>query len=316
MLDIPEFLETYIPKLPSTRIRSWRGFNASEAGKCPRDLYWSIKKEPVTNPPDLSGKAKFIKGSALEQGFKSYWLEKLSIFGLHLVDSQVSVGGDIPVQWNGIIDFLCVDATSKSDNPEIFVVEFKTKWGIGSDFLLKDMIPDTSYAYQLGLYLKDYHDKGKPREGCLLYWLNSDKNSCEFVQFNFRYLPETNEIECFRATKTGGYKSNISYKYSLDYVFNKWQYVFTCLQNNEEPKPEYRYKYELTPEYLEKLSDSNIKEAIRGNKILGDWQVSYSPYKNKIIGVDNLSTSYTGEEIKILEREYLKRHPKSKLNFH
>ena len=193
MLDIPEFLETYVPKLPSTRIRSWRGFNASEAGKCPRDLYWSIKKEPITNSPDLAACAKFIKGSSLEYGLKHYWLDKLHLFGLHVVDYQVSVGGDTPVIWNGIIDFLCLDRTGGKN--DVFVVELKTKWGIGSDYLLKDMIPDTAYAYQLGLYLKDYYDKGKEREGCLLYWLNSDKNSCEFVQFWFKYLPETNEVE-------------------------------------------------------------------------------------------------------------------------
>lgn len=314
MLDIPEFLETYIPRLPDTRIRGWRGFNASEAGKCPRDLYWSIKKEAITNFPDLKGKANFVRGSALENGFKSSWLDKLHIFGFHLVDYQVSVGGDEPVKWNGIIDFLCLDKTS--DPSEIFVCEFKTKWGIGCDFLLKNMIPDTGYSYQLGLYLKDYYDKGKPRDGCLLYWLNSDKNSCEFVQFTFRYLPETNEIECYRVTKTGGYKSNVSYKFSLDYVFKKWEYVLTCLEKNEEPKPEYRYKYPLDPDYLETLSDTNIKNALKGDKILGDWQVVYSPYKNKILQVDNCETSYTENEIKTLEREYLRRHPRSKLDFH
>lgn len=312
MVDLVSLIKTNVVNFPSNRIRSRRGFFASEAETCPRELYWDWIGEPPTNPTDYKGKARMKFGSAIE-GAIGDWLNRIHLQGVHLIDSQISVGGVNPT-WDGLIDFLLLDRTKQPS--EYIVVEVKSVWGYGADLLLRDRMPKRGHMFQVGLYLKDYYDKGKPRKGMLLYYVVSDNNLSEMVQFNCEYLPETNEVICYEEVGVDG-AGNIITKticnYSLDYVINKWQYVITCIENKEVPKPEYRYKYAVTDELLQKLSDRDIKSALEESKIIGDWQPAYSKYKNKIIEVDGIIPYYTLEELDLFYLEYKRRHPKTRI---
>jgi hypothetical protein len=52
------------------------------------------------------------------------------------------------------------------------------------------------------------------------------------------------------------------------------------------------------------MSNEDLKIAWRGEKILGDWQVKYSRYKDKILALEGGYTGYTEEERALIKKEH------------
>ena len=69
-----------------------------------------------------------------------------------------------------------------------------------------------------------------------------------------------------------------------------------------EPKSEYRYKYPLDEINWSTLSKSTIGDVRMGKKVIGDWQVEYSRYKNMIIEREGVSLGYSLEELAIINK--------------
>lgn len=312
MIDLVQEFSKNVSKLPNTATRDRREFYASEALAPRRDIYWKFKGEPETNPTDFIGSLRMLCGEAIERAVRDSWLSKMHLFGLHLVDSQVKVGGSNP-DWNGFVDFYI--AQKKGSETDKALVEFKTKWGFGADLLYEKPEPSKEYLAQLGLYLEDYYNKGKKVEGILFYILLSDNNFGSVLQFNCRYDPETTSIVAYRFSTLDGRSGNCNYTLDISSVRKNWLNLKDCIDKNKLPEESFYYKYTIDSDFLQRQSDKTLRDILAGKKVIGDWQISYSRYKKKHLELLGQSAGYTLDELRLVEIEYKKRHPKSKLEF-
>ena len=293
--------------------RDRRGHYASSALSCLRDQYWGYTGEPETNPPDLKACASMAMGDYIERGFIDNILKKLGEQGVIVVGTQVAVGGTDP-DWNGYLDALCKYLDPVENKFKTFVLEHKVKSGVGADILLDKLEVQDDHLCQLGLYLKDLSEKGITDEGCLYYTLLSDSNYGKQLQVSCRYDRDNQTIRAFRADFLDGSHTALQQTFDVKIAINRWKELDGYIRNQITPKPDFKYKYELTDELLRSISDGKLKKAIDGQVILGDWQPLYSRYKDKALKIDGISAKRTDEEIQRMKSEYKRRHPKSKIS--
>lgn len=298
------------------RFRDTRAFYASSALSCLRDQYWSAIGEPSTNPPDMLGKMKMMVGSAIEAGIVKEFFSDLHWYGVGLLGTQVPVGGSNP-NWDGYLDALVYDQKTKQK----YVIELKTKSGFGADILhsgnsnmgIEPFVVSDEYLAQLGLYLKDLSEKGVTNEGCLMYVLLSDNHFGKLLQISCRYEEATKEIVAYRGACTDGVERELDQRLNIGKILDRWAKLQKLVAEKKCPPGEYKYKYQITRELLEKQSDATLRKMLQGQKVLGDWQVIYSRYFNKQLEVDGIERGYTTAELKQIQAYYKELHPKSKL---
>jgi hypothetical protein len=194
-----------------------------------------------------------------------------------------------------------------------YVVEIKTKSGYGADLLWRDGTPSDEYLIQLGLYLRNMHKEGQTSYGCLLYMLLSDSYFGKMLQFDCRYNEETDSVECYRYSNSDGHVEDREINYCLTGLTARWQELEQAIKDRVMPKPDYQYKYPITRELLQAQSDATLRRMIANEKVLGDWQASYSGYKDINAKQDGGGLGYTSEEITKIRAYYLEIHPKSKI---
>jgi hypothetical protein len=300
---------TYLMKDRRYRFRDRRAHYASDAMKCKRDRFWERTNEPVTNPTDLTGMLKMRVGSWIEKGLIEDVIKNLHLEGVHFLSGQVPIGGSNP-NFDGLLDAYVVE---RNDKEGPYVIEVKTKSGVGADFFKNDPNPG-DYMAQMGLYLKDLHGKTGYVRGCFYFVLLSDANFGEMVQVDCFYEPSTDLVIAHRAEYSDGSEKKIHYEFRVGAAQEGFEEVDKAVAANQPPvKGDYEYKKPLTPEYLSEISDYQLRAAINGEKILGDWHTIYSRYFNKQLEVDGTSREYTDFERQQLLAEYRRRHPKSKI---
>lgn len=250
-------------------------------------------------------------GNAIEDAIVKNWLSDLHWYGAHLLGTQVPVGGSDP-NWDGYLDAL-ISEEQEDGTFKTKVVEIKTAYGYGADLFSKSFEIKEDYMGQLGDYLKDMHNKGVTNEGMFLYLLMSDRSFGTLITIDCYYDPETNHIYATEAKSSDGTKKTLSQSLDLGITEARRKKLEMHLQEKTVPEPEYQYKYPLTTELIDSLSDAKLRDMIRGNRVEGDWRVKYSDYKDKQLEVDGVSPGYTKDEIEILRAAYKRRHPKSKL---
>lgn len=312
IINLTQFIPEKVAKIPSSRLRIRNGFWASEAGSCPRELYWKLTAEPETNPIDFVGRLRMLLGSAIEKEVKTAWFEYLHLFGLHTLGYQVQVGGTHP-EWTGSVDFWCGLRISELKILQ-FLIELKTITGLGADKLLNSAEISIDYLYQLGLYLKAFYKTGRKIPGYLFYIVidTDPKMFGHLAQVECEYLEDEDALLVQRLLVSGRPDRELGYKVDLKPVLGKWIFVEGALSEKVIPAPAYRYKYPVTQELAAAQSDDALRKAISGSKIIGDWQIRYSRYRDKHILAEQSTQIYTPDEIKIFQDEYLRRHPKSK----
>lgn len=298
------------------RYRDRRAHYASSALSCRRDQYRSWMQEEPTNPTDFVGRMRMLVGNAVEAELIKSVFSDLHWYGIHLMGTQVQVGGTarkgLGSTFDGALDALVAEKQSDGSYRR-FVVEIKTKSGYGADELMRVKQPSDEYAAQLGLYLRDLHSKGVTNEGCLFYVLLSDNNFGKMLQFNAKYDEKSQRVVFSQWTCSDGTTGEIEFSLSLPEIDARWAELEVALKEQRIPKPDYAYKYPLTEELLEKQSDSMLRRMLNGEKVLSDWQALYSPYKDKNIREDGQVLGYTEDELKVIREHYRRRHPKSKL---
>lgn len=310
-MNLPQFIKNSVVKLPDFRTRSRTGFWASDAGKDPVELYWDLTGEEPSDPTDATGIIRMGFGDAVERYFRDAWVSQMHLWGLHIVGSQIAVGGKNP-DWQGYVDWLIKFREGDKFGPTQ-VLEFKTVWGYGADFMLRNMEPKDDHLYQLGLYLKDFYDKrGKAIPGCLFYFCISDANIGEMVAFDVEYAPATKLVRATRVCNTMGQDRPCNVVKDLNYVFKKWEYVLDCVQKKQIPTPEFEYKYDVTKKLLTDASDRDIIAVLEGRKVIGSWRTEYSKYKKKLIALSGKTPFYSADEMAMFEKEWAERHPRSK----
>lgn len=309
-VNLLELISNHMKTERQQRYRDRRAHYASSGLKNLRDQYWEMTGEPKTNPTDLWGRLKMLVGNAVELGIVTHILNDLHWYGLHMLGTQVQVGGSNP-NWDGSLDALV--AIKGDEGYSKFVIEIKTKSGYGADLLLQSMEPAKEYMAQLGLYLRDLSHKGVTNEGCLLYVLLSDRNFGHFVQMDAHYEKETDEVVFTKGRSTTGRQVSLNHRLCLKEIDARWIALEKHLKDKTLPPEEHKYKFPLTSELLESLSDAQLKACIEGKKCQGDWQVQYSSYKEKHLQESGDVLGYTEDELGILRAEYRRRHPKSKI---
>lgn len=299
------FLEFKVP-----RLRDRRGHYASGLLSDLRDQYWSVTGVPETDPPDCIGQIKMWIGKCVEDGLVNYIFKNLHFFGLHLIGTQIPVGGSNPA-WDGYIDALAVEREGAKWGKK-YAIEVKTKSGFGADLLMMSMEPSEEYLSQLGLYLKDAHDKELPCEGILFYVPLSDKNIGDMLAIYCRYESKTQEIVAYKGKTLSGLEKELSFRYSVKSTLERAKKLDKHIAEQKVPACEFPYKIPLTSEFLATQSDKQIERAMKGELVLGPWQPRYSRYKSLILKTDKVTPEYTPAEIAALKAEFLRRHPRSK----
>lgn len=305
---IVEFFEKY----RQPRFRDKRGaFDASAIMANARDLYWKSTGEKETNPTDYTGNMRMRIGKWIENGLNQEILQNLHWFGVHAYGGeQTPIGGSDP-DINGYLDAILVQRVGDKFGKPV-VMELKTKQGYGADLLCQSYDPGPSYLAQLGYYLKDLHEKGFTNEGMFIFILLSDSRYGEMVQIDCRYDEMTDEVIAYKARHVFGDERDIDFRLKLTPALQRLQLIKQQIESGELPSAEHFYKMPLTPNTLAGVSDAQLRKAIAGEKILGDWEIAYSRFKDKHIEMEGSAKEYTDEELAVLRSEYARRHPKSK----
>lgn len=303
MQPLKKLMQTAM-KNEKPRYRDRRGHYASEAFTCRRDLYWSYTGEPITNPTDFLGTMKMEIGKAVETQLIGNWLSKAHIFGLHVVGDQVPIGISDPIV-DGSLDVLAFEAESSSG--ERYVIEIKAKFFKGADFFMYDFNPGRPYLGQMGMYLADLYKKGTIKKGAFLFVPISERHMGTMVQLSCRYEPETDEIVCYEAITSKGDRKDLNFRLVVEEVREWFRSVDRAVAKKELPPGDYKYKYELTAEFLAEQSDATLSKMMKGDLIKGDWQPKYSRYKDKQIALDKVKLEYTAEELQKIKNEYYGR---------
>lgn len=290
------------------RFRDRRAHYASSAFTDLRDQYWSITGEKRTNPTDFVGKMKMLVGSAVEAQLVKELFGDLHWYGIHLVGTQVQVGGSNPA-WDGNMDVMLYDKDSK----ENYVVEIKTKSGYGADLLYKELSPSKEYLAQLGLYLRDLSSKeGGATKGCLFYVLLSDNHFGEVLKFDCHYDKVMDAVYCNSVEGSTLSFTPLEIKLDMQEVLQRYSKVDNAVAEGVIPKPEYQYKYPVDAESLKSVSDSKLLKMLKGELVNGDWQPKYSGYLDLALQTDKQDRGYSEAEMFLIRKEYRTRHPKSK----
>lgn len=315
MWDMIDRLQAVILDGREPRFRDRRAHSASDNQKCLRDQYWKITGVAPTNPFPIDSACKMMAGDALERALV-YHIGRLHLAGIHLLGTQVPVGGSVPVLWNGYLDGLIARRDSEGAW-EKAVLEIKTKYGNGAAFFWKNPEPDRSYMAQIGLYLKDLYEKDGVKEGMFLYFLMGEGESsyAKFVSVDCRYEPETNTVIAYAFQASDGRRGQLDVRLDLTQALERWVTLEKYLDKGEEPPGEFVYKYELTPERLASLSKTQLSKIVKGEAVVGDWQVLYSSYKDLQLERDGVSPGRTLEERQLAWQEYKRRVPKARLEY-
>lgn len=306
MVNLIEMSENAFNGATRPRYRDRRGFYASSALVCRRDLYWQITGIPITNPTDFWGSLKMLAGDGIEHVFFKRIFGQLASQGWILEGDQVSVGGSSPC-WDGLLDGLL----RKVGTEQRHVIEFKTKSGNGASYMAKYPSPSDDNLAQLGLYLRDLSEKGVTNEGSLYYVLLNDANFGQIIQIPCVYNEMTKKVHALRCIMMDGSTRPCKSECDTEMIYSRWRDVEAAIAAGAEPPGDYKYMYEITAQSLKQPSDSMLKKIGDGEAVWGDWRVAYSRYKNLQLERDHLPLSRTMEEIKMVKNEYYKRHPKS-----
>ena len=333
MMDLISKMKTAIWKRRAPRLRDRRGHYASSALSCMREQYWRAIGEPKTNGPDYVSSVRMMLGDCVETMLRERVLKHMHFLGEHFIADQVKVGGTTP-DWDGYMDALMTSSLSPSattgegSDYENYVIEIKAIFGFGADLMLPMRgghgVPKDSHAVQLGLYLKDAAEKGLCKDGWLVYFCMSDKSLGSIVGFKCEYDAPYINVTRYRAIDTREKGTPlIDMPLDLKYDINKlaierWKTLDKHIADKVVPEPDYKYKYDITPELLQekeasgryKISDSKLIKAINGEVILGDWQPKYSDYKDKQLAMlSEEERLHNEDERAMMKAEYKRRHP-------
>lgn len=254
-----------------------KNFAASDFGKSMIDLYFAFTGEPVTNPPKWSDTLKWGAGKGVEEQM----LLILKMNGVVAKDYNQKPDGRIEhkyktIQINGYIDALSVDGTP---------IEIKSINNANKNDIRKyeSGTPRENYVGQLATYMEA---KGQQRgflfvasiDGLSHFWfectaLGNGKYKCGTVVVDL-YEQWDKWVELKKAVDVGNPMIDLD------------SYIM-----------EHRYKYPIENIDWNKVSVTDIGKARNGKKVIGDWEVTWSNWKNRIVELQGDVLGYTDQEM-------------------
>jgi len=266
---IREFLDT--TELAKDKTSFW----PSETETNVFDIYHRWIGTLPTNPLTPETRLMFNSAKLIEQAYVDMFAD-MNIL-LSSEESQLHIEIErfgIPV--SGYIDAL-VELEGKDT-----VVEIKTYYGDYQERDLTNGKPRSSYLKQLAIYM----DALDLQNGMLLY---VDRGRGK--TFQFPLLRDGLKFNC----------NDVSFDLSDTYL--KWADLHQlCIEPGIEPPSDYKYKTPFAEIDWKKLSNSDISKARNNHKVIGAWQVLYSPYKDLIIEREGTQLGYTPAELEIIKQ--------------
>lgn len=260
-----------------SRIKS--AFYASDVLKPNLDLYFSLTNEPKTNPVKWSDTLKFGAGNGVEMQL----LKVLKMNGIVPEDYDQKEHGRIEIERNGIKINGYIDAKTVDGEPiEIKSINNANKFDI---LKYENGNPRESYVGQLSIYMDAL---GKD----LGYLFVASIDGLHYFVF-----------ECKRMSKRKFKCGKVII--DLDKEYERWSNLYNnyVVKNILPDVNEYVYKHDVDTIDWDNVSVSEISKARNGHKVLGDWQVLWSPWKDKIIELQGSTLGYTNKELStILEK--------------
>lgn len=248
-------------------------FHASDWGKPILDLYLKFKSVPETNPSTWRQVLRFGAGKGVE-------IEALNILkqnGIVPKDYDQEKDGGFKmiredIEISGYMDAIHVDGSP------IEIKSINTKNSVDVRKYEEDN-PRENYVGQLAIYM-DYKgvDKG------YLFVISMD--GLDTFWFECHKLEE-------RVYKCG---NTIVY---LDKEYKKWSKLYHeyVLKDKEPSIWQYRYKKDIETIDWNTISKGDIGKARNGHKVIGDWEILYSPYKDLIVEKQGATLGYTLDEL-------------------
>ncbi len=254
-------------------------FYASDYGKSMLELYLGFKNVPQTNPTRWQDTLRMGAGKGAEEAM----LRVLKDSGIVAEDYTQEEQGRIDVTKGGFTIHGYVDAITTTGEPiEIKTINNKNAFDISK---YEAGEPRESYVGQLAIYMDCLgKDKG--------YLFVSSIDGLNTFWF------ECNKIDKL-TYKCGNVVINLGDKY------RQWKNLNdNHIQKDIMPDVyEIRYKHPISELDWKSLSKDTIAK-MRGNKkVYGDWQVSYSSWKDHIISLQKETAGYTDEELKVINEK-------------
>ncbi len=270
--------------------REKKSFHCSDYGKSALDLFFAFKGIGKTNPAEWYDQVKWGAGS----GAEVYMLKALIDSGYvnesydQDFDGRVefTISEGIPV--TGYMDAV-FNAKHNGEPVEIKTINNKNAWDIKK---YESNYPRENYVGQLSMYQhflkKDIgHLFVCAIDGLSRFWFDNVKQS------------------------NGVYKCGNT-TVDLQKEFDRWSKIWKITKefksSPEELVPkeflwEYRYKIPISEIDWTKVSAGDISKARNNQKVIGDWQVLYSDWKDLIIRLQGDTPGYTPEELIIIKEK-------------
>ena len=267
-----------IEKLKFVQEKREKGaFYASDTGKPLLDMYFAFKGVEPSNPPAWYDSLKWGAGNGVEKAIVDIFKSN----GIVPEDYDQKVHGRIDIEREGVTIHGYIDAKMIDGTPiEIKSINNANKWDVKK---YQDNKPRENYVGQLAVYM-DALD------------LDSGYLFVSSIDGLNRFIFECKRIG-YRKFKCG------ETEVDLDKVYKKWAEFYTkCIVGNEPPDIwEYRYKIPVEEIDFKELSTTDIGKMRNNAKVLGDFQISYSPFKDMIIKMQGDTLGYTPKEIDFIK---------------
>lgn len=262
--------------------RKKKAFYASDVGKSLLDLYFGFVAEPVTNPVAWYETMKWGAGSGMEDMLLRVLKDSDIVEG----DYDQKEHGRIEIEREGIQIHGYMDAVTKEGIPiEIKSINNKNIFDIRN---YESGNPRENYVGQLAVYMDAL--------GVDLGYLFVSS-----IDGLHRWC-----LECKRIDKLKFKCGNVVV--DLDKEYKRWSRLY---KQNVEGKIvpdafEYVYKLPLDEIDWRTVSKGDISKARNGNKVIGgkdSWRLTYSSWKDKIIGMQGVDIGYTREEMEFIKEK-------------
>jgi hypothetical protein len=248
-------------------------FYASDFGKPILDTYLKFKGVPETNPAQWYETLKWGAG----QGVEASMLTILKQNGIVREDYDQKEHGGFKMERNGVTISGYMDAIHNNGSPiEIKSINNKNEFDIRN---YANGYPRENYVGQLSIYMDNLGvDTGylfvASIDGLNTFW-----------------------FEC-KKVSDGIYKcGNVTV--DLNEQYRVWGKLYTeYVLKDIEPSPnQYIYKRNIEEIDWKTVSAGDISKARNGHKVLGDWQIIYSSYKDYIIKKQGSELGYSLAEL-------------------
>ncbi len=258
-------------------------FYCSDYGKSGLDLFFSLKNTPKTNPAMWHDTLKWGAGKGVEMAMVQVLKDSGIIPKEYVQETHGRIDFKTPqgLEVHGYID--AAMALDVSGIPiEIKSINNANRWDV---MRYEGNNPRENYVGQLAMYmyargLAKGHLFVSSIDGLNRFWFDCNKISEGVYQCGNTIV-------------------------DLNKEFERWSNIHKIVQENNIPTTElineYKYKYNVNELDWTTISGADISKARNGHKVIGDWQVQYSDWKNLIISYQNEIIGYTPEEIEIIK---------------